>query len=225
MKNILFLSALVLCAALTAQTKQDRPVSGFNAIKVSSAIKVILTMGDQESLTFEAEDDVLPKLKSEVRNGELHLFTEGNTNTKKDMKAYVTARQLQGVEVTGAASLKLTNNLQGDKFSMESSGAGNIEMAIKVNELDCDITGAANIELKGEAARIMLDLSGASDFSASKLTSENVKIKATGASKAQVSASKTLKVNATGASKVIYSGAPKDKDIFTSGAASVKSDG
>jgi hypothetical protein len=76
MKTFSFLAAAMLfVSSLTAQTKETREVSGFTSLKVGSAIRVVLTMGDKESLVFEAKDEVLKKLKAEVKNGVLHLYS------------------------------------------------------------------------------------------------------------------------------------------------------
>src|SRR4051812_22454735 len=114
---------LIICAILNcqffAQTKQNREVSGFSELRVTSAIKVILTISDKESLTLEAEPDVLKKLKSDVKGGKLSLYLEGKTETDKPIVAYVNAKRITGIEATGASNVKVTNPLTENKIGLE----------------------------------------------------------------------------------------------------------
>lgn len=221
-KSIVALSLLLCFTGAQAQVKEERAVKDFNGLKVGSAIRVVLTMSDKESLTFEAEADVLPKLTAEVEDGILCIGSKGNTESKKPMIAYVSARSLKSIDVTGASEVELTNVLETEKLSLELSGAAELDLNLKVKKLDAEVEGAADVEIKGSAGMLSLDLSGAAKFKSSDLSAGDVKIKASGAAHAKVQAAGMLKVNASGASKVIYSGTPKDKNIYTSGAASVK---
>ena len=223
MKTIRFLIfTAVLPVFMAAQSKQQRAVSNFSSLKVSSAIQVILTMADSESLYFEAEGEVLPRLKAEVMNGTLVIYADDCIHTSKEVRAYVNAKHLTQIGVSGAAGIRLTNALMAPKLSIESSGAGSMELELNVKKVDAGISGAGRIEIKGLTEVLWLDLSGAANFGARYLKAEEVKVRTTGASHARVTAMGRLKVNASGASKVIYSGEPRDKDIFTSGAATVK---
>ena len=222
MKKASLLAAILLVSCLQAQVREDRKIESFTGLKVGSAIKVVLTMSDKETLTFEAEESVLPKLRAEVKGGVLHLSSDDRTETKKSMTAYVSARSLKSIHVTGASEVTLTNALEAESLDLESTGAADLDLNIKVKTLDADVTGAADVVIKGQADRVTVDLSGASDFKCGDLEAADVKIKATGASNARVNASEKLRIDATGASKVIYKGSPKNKEINSTGASTVK---
>src|SRR6185295_3610097 len=53
---------------------QTREVSGFDAINVSYPAEVLIKQGSAESLKIEAEDNLLPNLKTQVKNGTLEIF-------------------------------------------------------------------------------------------------------------------------------------------------------
>jgi hypothetical protein len=223
MKTSTVIIALVLAAGTySAQTKQTRDVSGFHSLKVSSAIKVVLTMGDKESVVVEAKDDVLSKIKSEVKGGVLLLHCEGEIKNGSEMTAYVTAKQIKDLDVSGASQLKLTNTLEGDKLEVEASGAASLNLDLKVKTLDADIDGATMLKVTGVATALKVEVEGASEFKGSDLKSEEVEIEASGASHASVIANKNIKIHATGASNVTYKGQPEVKELNTSGAATVK---
>jgi hypothetical protein len=221
-KLIVLMACAIFNCQVFAQIKQDRGVSGFSELKVSSAIKVILTISDKESLSLEAQSDVLSKLKSEVKGGKLSLYIEGETETNKPIVAYVNAKRMTAIEATGASNVKVTNALTESKIDLEATGASNIYAELKSNDLNVDITGASFIELKGEARQLTLDMSGAAHLKAYDLTTDIVKAKVTGASDAKINVKESIDANASGASHILYSGSPKNQSLETSGAASIK---
>jgi hypothetical protein len=48
---------------------ESRDVAGFNEIALGGIGTGIVTQGDEEALTIEAEDNLLPPIGSEVREG------------------------------------------------------------------------------------------------------------------------------------------------------------
>lgn len=51
---------------------ESRDAAGFNEIALSGIGSGIVTQGDAEALTIEAEDNLLPPIGSEVREGLQH---------------------------------------------------------------------------------------------------------------------------------------------------------
>ena len=223
MKKALAIVMLVLCAAsFSAQTKQTREVSGFHSLKVMSAFKVILTMGDKESVVIEAKDDELKKIKTEVKNGVLMVYCEGEMRNGGEMTAYINARQLKEIDASGACQVELTNTLEADKLEVEAQGAVSMKLDLRVKNLDAEIEGASRLKVTGMATILKIELEGASEFKGFDLKSEEVEIDASGASQASVLANKNIKIHASGASNVTYKGQPEVMELNTSGAASVK---
>jgi hypothetical protein len=52
---------------------QSWEVEGFNRIEMSGIGTLYITQGEVESLKIEAEDNILPKIKSEVQNETLSI--------------------------------------------------------------------------------------------------------------------------------------------------------
>src|SRR5918993_4416238 len=69
----------------SGQTKSEtRPVSGFTGIELSGSGEVTIEQGEAESLTIEADDNVLPVLTSEVEDSVLRLGTKPRTRVQTD---------------------------------------------------------------------------------------------------------------------------------------------
>ena len=71
---------------------ESRSVSGFTAIKLTGSGEVTIDQTGTDSLTIEADDNVLPKVTSNVVDGTLMLGVEGNVSSSTPIKFVVTRR-------------------------------------------------------------------------------------------------------------------------------------
>jgi hypothetical protein len=225
MKRIMTLTAALLLGAgsLLGQSKKEVKVDGFTAIEASSAIQVIVTMGNTEGVVFEATEEALPKLKAEVKKGELHLYIEGELkNYSGELKAYVSAKMLNELSVNGAASIEVKEPLTVDKMELEASGAGLIKLEVTAKTVIADVSGAAVINIKGKTNDLKATSSGAANLKAENLQASNVDVTATGAGCAKVNVSESLNATASGAASINYTGEPKKSQVSAKSAGCVK---
>ena len=220
--GLFFIGLMLSFSALDAQVKQERDVNSFTKIKVGSAIHLSVSLGVSESLVFEAEQEVLSKLKSEIKNGELHVFLDGSVNNSKEIKAFVTLKSIVGISATGASKVNFTSMVSCDKMEIDANGASYIEIELKAKEINIGSHGASNIKVNGSATLLIATVDGASSLKAMDLKAESVEIKASGAASASVNTSKKLTGAASGASTIRYSGDPKDKNVTVSGSSTIK---
>ncbi len=57
---------------------ESRDISDFKGVDVSGVFQVEITAQKDFSVEIEADDNLMPLIKTEVRNGVLHLETEGS---------------------------------------------------------------------------------------------------------------------------------------------------
>lgn len=50
---------------------EERTIADFDSISVSAGINLFIEQGDDEALTIEAEDNIVPRISTDVRNGRL----------------------------------------------------------------------------------------------------------------------------------------------------------
>ncbi|HMT07863.1 MAG TPA: head GIN domain-containing protein [Pyrinomonadaceae bacterium] len=182
---------------------EKRDVAGFNAIDVSNVFVVEVTAQSEFSVEVEADDNLLPLIKTEVQNGRLEISAEKRIKSKSPIKVKIGAPNIEKLNASGASRTTISN--------------------ISGNGIDIDISGASKVTLSGAANQLTADLSGASSIDATELQCEKVSVDSSGASKAKVNASGTLSVDASGASSISYVGTPATINKKTSGASSVKS--
>jgi len=201
--------------------KETRTVSSFHGIDAGSAFEIIVKKGDVQSLEIETDDNIMPQIKSKVKEGILELSTKGTINNASSFNVYITIPHMDEIDISGAA--KLTSNDRFDETEMEidASGAAKLEFKIKTNHLDLDASGASKVIIQGFANSSEIEVSGASKLKAYELELNSTDIDCSGASHAYINVKESIKGEASGASNITYMGNPKIVSIETSGAGSV----
>jgi hypothetical protein len=216
------LSILSCIFCLNASAQKDRTVGEFTGIKAGDAFNISITQSDSPSLKVDAPESVQNQIKTEVKDGILNIWTEGNVKTEEDIKITVSMKTLNSIDISGAADVKSENTITVDKINIKTSGAGDIHLDLKANEITTDISGAGDVTLKGTAQLLDASVSGAGDLKASNLEANKVKAKVSGAGDAKVNAVQGLDADISGAGSIIYKGSPTDRNVNITGSGSVR---
>ena len=87
MNKFIIFTTLLFTGFLTAQISENREVSDFSKLKVSSSIDVMYTISDKISVTVETDDaEKLKLIKTEVENGTLVLSIDTKDYKSKKKK-------------------------------------------------------------------------------------------------------------------------------------------
>ena len=181
---------------------EKRSVADFKAIEVGGVFDVEVVAQKEFGVEIEADDNLLPYIKTEVRGGTLEISNEKRLSTKSRIRVRISAPDIERLQVSGASKLSLSN--------------------VKNDSLTVDASGASKVSVAGETRNLDVELSGASKLDAENLKAENVDVDGSGASSAGVNVSGDLKADLSGASKVTYTGNPRNLQKSTSGASSVR---
>lgn len=180
---------------------EKREVSEFNAVDVGGNFVVEITAQKDYSLEVEADDNLLPFIKTEFDGETLRIESERKLSSSNPIKIRISAPDIENLNISGAAKVSVIN--------------------LNNESLNVDSSGASKISCEGQTKNLTVDMSGASNLDGENLKAENVSVDASGASKATVSVQNDLKADTSGASKVIYSGNPTNIKKKTSGAGSI----
>ena len=189
---------------------ETRDVSGFHAIEVSYPATVFVQQGSKESLKIEAEDNLLPNLKTRVQNDTLEIFYKReqgkHVNPTKTVKITIVVKDLANVQFSSAGELNL-EKLKTDTLDVSLSGAGNLELNdLDVNSLHVDMSGAGSGTASGTADSLDVVISGFGDFKGGDLHSKNARVDISGAGSATVWVDDDLDAQVSGAGSVSYYG-------------------
>lgn len=205
---------------------ENRSVSGFDRVSLSSIGELTLIQGEEESLVIEADDNIMPLITSEVRNGTLYIGLNStgplNIDPTQDIKYTLTMTEIAGLEASGAANI-LSDSITSGELRIESSGAGSIRIAqLQADMLQVEISGAGDVEIEGGSVPVQeVSLSGAGSYDSSELQSQEMVMQVSGAGNATVWVTGSLEVEMSGAGNLEYYGAPQLSSEI-SGAGTVK---
>lgn len=188
---------------------ESRQVQGFDRVQVEGVGTLTIAPGSTDALTIQAEDNILPRLHSDVQGGMLKLGPHGIAiGPSQPIRYDLTVTRLREVVVTGAADAHATG-LQADQLTLRVSGAGKIDAGrVATGDLTVDITGSGQVTASGQAARQTVTISGAGRYLAPDLASQQATVDVSGAGDCAVRVADHLSVNISGAGNVNYAGSP-----------------
>lgn len=180
---------------------ENRAVSDFHGIDVSGVFQVEITAQKEFAVEVEADDNLLPLITTEVRNGILHIDADRRLSPRNPLKIRISAPDIDRLDASGAAKVALRE--------LKNSG------------ITIDSSGASKINISGETAKLSVDVSGATKVDADGLTAENASVEASGASHVYVNVTGVLRTDASGASKIVYAGSPTEVVKKANGASTI----
>ncbi len=169
---------------------QARPVAGFDGVILSGAGRLIIEQTGREALTITAEDNILPYLTSDVRDGQLILGTvpDVSLSPTREIVYRVELRHLRDIVVSGAGDVQA--------------------LGIDTPELHVVVSGAANVTLQGVVDWQDLVISGSGTYQAQELYSRLASVTVSGSGVAVVRVSERLDATVSGSGLIEYIGNP-----------------
>lgn len=210
---------LAACGVKTIQgsgeiIEEVRDVSGFNKIKLDGMGRVILTQGEEESLTIWADENLLQYITTKVSANTLQIKFETNVNLlpTKTIILRIGIKNLGSISSSGVVSIE-SGVLNTDRLEINASGTGMVNISSLVaTELVVDIRGEGDVVIAGNVETQEVELSGLGNYTSPNLQSFETKIVVSGDGSAVVWAVDTLDVEVSGVGDVSYFGSPTVKE-------------
>lgn len=186
---------------------EKRDLPAFKSIETNGAFAIRVTCQQAAGFEIEGDDNLLPLVTTEVRNGVLRIFSDGSYTATQAISVRMTLPDLEAISSTGAADIQVTS-VKNDQLTISWQGAGRIEAA-------------------GESKFVHISSTGAGKIDTGKLRAERAKVSVTGAAHVDVYASQQLDVTVSGVGQVAYGGNPPvvNKSVTGLGSISKKESG
>ena len=178
---------------------ESREVSDFNEIVLGGTGRVVVDVTGTESLTIEAEDNIMPFLETRVSNGRLRLETNRSISPTVEIVYTITAETLDGLVI---------------------SGSGVVEAeAVDSADFRVDISGSGDVVVEGTLSGLLsVSISGSGEFDGESLTAPEGQVDVSGSGNAVVNITDDLDVSVSGSGEVQYLGEPNvDSSVSGSG--------
>jgi len=205
---------------------ESRKISGIHRVSAYGVGLLHIEVGKTESLTIEAEDNILPLIQTKrSSDGTLEIGPKNNTdlNPTKPIRYRLCVKSLDGITLSGATAATAGAIVTKRNLDLDLSGVGSVSLdRLVADKLNVTGSGTSHIKIgKGEVHQLTLDLSGVSSYQAFGISSPVASVNASGASKVELTATRRLDASVSGVSQVRYKGKPTEGKRETSGVASV----
>jgi hypothetical protein len=180
---------------------EKRELPAFRAIETTGAYQVEVMCQKPASFEIETDDNILPLIKTDVRDGVLYITSEKSYNPSRAVTLRISLPELTAVSSRGAGEITIQD--------------------AKSDDLKIESMGAASIKAAGKVKSATISSSGAGDIDANRLQTERARVTVAGAASVNVYATEQLDVTISGVGSVTYSGNPKSVNKNVSGFGSV----
>lgn len=193
---------------------EPRDVSGFDRVSLSGTGEVVITQGDEESLTVETDDNIMPYVITEVSGGTLHLALDAErarSISPTRLRFTVAVRDLAGLEVSGSGSATSTG-IDTERLDVEVSGSGDVRIdSLTAEAVGVQISGSGDVELRGEVTGQDININGSGEYIAGDLRSQTARVAVSGSGDATVWVTESLDASVSGSGSVNYYGTPQTR--------------
>jgi hypothetical protein len=204
------------------QISQDRNVGSFTFVETSGSIKVVLKQGPENAVKITADDNIIKDIETKVKGNRLIIDLDGNFCNVGPITVYVTSKDYEGVEASGAVEILSDGKLNVKDFELGLSGASKVNLDLNAADVKTSSSGDSEISLKGQAGSHELKLSGSSSVEALDFVVGRYRIESSGSSESRINVLNELNISSSGSSDVEYRGNPSSIKNDESGASSLK---
>ena len=231
-KHLFLLTFLALIGISTSfagneERTENRNVKGFKAIKVSTGIDLYLTMGESEKVKVVAHEDIIDDLKTEVKDGTLHISLKQNDwfnwgSRNKTRKVYVMVNELHALKASSGSDVYCENTLKGEELKVSVSSGADARLDVFYKKLSVDTSSGSDAKLTGKCKFLNVEASSGSDIKANELESTICNARASSGSDITVSVSDEIYAKASSGADIKYYGNPQIRDTDESSGGDVR---
>jgi len=238
MKNVVTLAlTFLLCTGCTAQwgkrikgngvtTTIERTTDAYDEVAISGWFDIDLVDGKEGEITLTGEENLLPYIITEVKNGQLIIKVEKGQNLQpsnwnRGIKILVPVESINGVSLSGSGDIVGKKTIKSDRFETSMSGSGDITLTVETRSMNAQMSGSGDMNLSGKTVDFSASISGSGDIKAYDLNADHVEATISGSADIKVTANKSIKARVSGSGDISYKGNPEKIDTKSSGSGDI----
>jgi len=168
---------------------QRRQVPRFAGVELAGSNTVVLRVGDRQSVVVHADDNLLGRVTTEVRDGRLVIGnTPGSFTTKAPMRVEIRVPSIGLLALSGSGAVVATG-IRGPALKVTLTGSGTLRASGTVDRLDATLTGSGDVELL-------------------QLVAADAHAVVSGSGRILVTATRRLDASVLGSGTILYGGKP-----------------
>jgi hypothetical protein len=142
--------------------RDQRMVGTVNGLDVNGAIVVDVRVGPATSLVVEADSNLLPLIRTDVRGDTLNIYTDRSFRSRNPVHVIYTVPRLTDLRQNGSGRVSV-QDLNGAPLTLRRNGSGAVSLNGQVASLDADSNGSGSVDavnLQSASAKLALTGSG-----------------------------------------------------------------
>lgn len=201
----------------------DRMLTAFDEISNETSADLTVTFGETQRVTVNAQADVQPILKTEIKGDRLTITADKNFDGNAGTNIVITVAELENFASDGSGNATISG-FDGNKLQVAIDGSGDLEVReSKFDNLDLDLDGSGHVRFGGKGNDLKIKSNGSGDVDAYDWNANDVVVQAKGSGNVRVNADNKLDVKLSGSGNVYYRGNP-DLQLEDDGSGEVKAD-
>jgi hypothetical protein len=176
---------------------EKRSIASFDSIDANYVGSIQVRSQGQDSLEISGDDNIIPLITTEVKNGTLYIRPTKGYNPQQKLQIIISTPDLK-------------------KFVFDGVGKANLSN-VKNDRLEIVVNGVGDFSASGETKEADITLSGVGSLDAKNLHTVNAKVNSTGVGNVDIYVTGQLDAQASGVGKINYYGSPKIVNRQTEG--------
>ena len=197
---------------------QEFNLSDFDGLSLGIEGNVVISIGQEQKVTVEAQREILDHLNTSVSNGTWNISLDKCYRNYSDLNIYVTVPSINYVGLSGSGSILSNSTIETNSFKTSLSGSGTIDLTLASNFVDTNLSGSGSLNLSGSTNTHDVSISGSGNVNTYGLNSTDANVRISGSGNSFITVSDHLDASISGSGNVIYDGNPAiDSSISGSG--------
>ena len=171
-------------------TTEQRNVSAISGVSLHTDGELFIEVGNTEALRVEADDNLIPYIQTDVRDGVLTIQTgpKGNLHFSRSVRYYLTVKSLNSIAIFSSGNIQAPD-LKADKFFINVSSSGNLKMGdLQTGALVVNINSSGDVTMRVLNAQLLeanIRSSGNLNIGGGEVKKQNIVLNSSGDYKAQ----------------------------------------
>jgi len=209
--GILFLSLASCVIGSGNIEREERAVIDFNRVLVGSDIELEIEQGENESIIIEAEENIIPLISTEVKDGELIVkFNRSSIiiNKSKPPKIYIIVTDLDEIKLLDDAKVSC-NYLESEVLKIYLETGSSTFLNIDANELYVFASSGSMVSISGKVEKQNIYLKNDVYYLAEDLKSNKCEAQIGNRTNATVNVSNNITAEISSSGNLTYIGNPE----------------
>ncbi len=187
----------------------------FDSVVVDGSGQVRLVQGDRDEVFVLGDENAQEGVDIRLAGGRMKIDLPGSWkfwNNGSGAQVEVRVRHLSRLTLSGANDVLAPGPISGDQLTISMAGSGLVRFdQLQVGRLNFDVSGAGEGQLAGKVDQLKLSVSGKGKIGAEQLRASSADVSISGVGNAQLWTTSDLRVQISGAGHIEYWGQPTVK--------------